>query len=121
MSSSAACGRPSTASTTWRTPSTATPTAVCAPTSRHGGRACPSAPRREADAMDFFDSVFADQNRERRDRTMQGVAVAHVTGRMEDGTYELRYLGMGGNAPSAPARMMMPNAGASRGMHWMPE
>jgi phage baseplate assembly protein gpV len=71
--------------------------------------------------MDFFDSVLADQNKERRDRSVHGIAVAKVTGRMGDGTYELSYLGMGGNAPSAPARMMMPNAGNKRGMHWMPE
>jgi phage baseplate assembly protein gpV len=40
---------------------------------------------------------------------------------MEDSRYELRFLSMGGNAPSAPARMMMPNAGSKRGMYWMPE
>jgi phage baseplate assembly protein gpV len=71
--------------------------------------------------MDFFDSVFADQDRQRRDRPVQGIAIARVTGRMGDGTYELRYLGMGGDAPSAPARMMMPGAGKQRGMYWMPE
>jgi uncharacterized protein involved in type VI secretion and phage assembly len=71
--------------------------------------------------MDFFDQVFADQNSERRDRTVQGIAIAKVTGRMEDSRYELRFLSMGGNAPSAPARMMMPNAGSKRGMYWMPE
>lgn len=71
--------------------------------------------------MDFFDSVFADQDRERRERSVHGVAIAKITGRMPDGTYEMRYLGMGGNAPSAPARMMMPNAGNKRGMYWMPE
>jgi uncharacterized protein involved in type VI secretion and phage assembly len=71
--------------------------------------------------MDFFDSVFADQDHRRRERPVNGIAVAKVTGRMGDGTYELQYLGMGGNAPSAPARMMMPNAGSKRGMYWMPE
>ena len=71
--------------------------------------------------MDFFDTVLADQNRQRTDRSVPGVSVALVTGRMGDGTYELRYLGMGGEAPSAPARMMMPNAGGKRGMYWMPE
>ncbi|MEB3260934.1 MAG: phage baseplate assembly protein V [Cyanobacteriota bacterium] len=71
--------------------------------------------------MDFFDQVFAEQNRERRERSVQGIVVALVTGRMEDGRYELRFLSMGGNAPSAPARMMMPNAGHKRGMYWMPE
>jgi phage baseplate assembly protein gpV len=71
--------------------------------------------------MDFFDSVFADQDRQRRERTVHGIAIAKVTGRMPDGTYELKYLGMGGDAPSAPARMMMPNAGNRRGIYWMPE
>src|SRR4051794_25821380 len=71
--------------------------------------------------MDFFDSVFADQDRQRRERTVRGIAIAKVTGRMPDGTYELKYLGMGGDAPSAPARMMMPNAGNGRGIYWMPE
>jgi len=71
--------------------------------------------------MDFFDSVFADQDRQRRDRSVQGISIAIVTGRMGDGTYSLQFLGMGGDAPSAPARMMMPNAGSKRGMYWMPE
>ena len=71
--------------------------------------------------MDFFDSVLADQDRQRRERSVHGVVIAKVTGRMGDGTYELHYLGMGGSAPSAPARMMMPNAGNKRGMYWMPE
>jgi uncharacterized protein involved in type VI secretion and phage assembly len=71
--------------------------------------------------MDFFDSVFADQDRQRREQPVHGIAIAKVTGRMGDGTYELRYLGMGGDAPSAPARMMMPGAGNKRGMYWMPE
>jgi phage baseplate assembly protein gpV len=71
--------------------------------------------------MDFLDTVFADQDNQRRERSVSGIAIAKVTGRMGDGTYEMRYLGMGGNAPSAPARMMMPNAGSKRGMYWMPE
>jgi phage baseplate assembly protein gpV len=71
--------------------------------------------------MDFFDSVFADQDRQRRERSVDGISVAKITGRMGDGTYSVQYLGMGGNAPSAPARMMMPNAGDKRGVYWMPE
>jgi uncharacterized protein involved in type VI secretion and phage assembly len=71
--------------------------------------------------MDFFDSVFADQDRQRREQSVHGVSIAKVTGRMGDGTYVLQYLGMGGQAPSAPARMMMPGAGNKRGMYWMPE
>jgi uncharacterized protein involved in type VI secretion and phage assembly len=71
--------------------------------------------------MDFFDSVFSDQDQKRRERPVDGIAIAKVTGRMDDGTYALQFLGMGGNAPSAPARMMAPGAGAKRGMYWMPE
>jgi phage baseplate assembly protein gpV len=71
--------------------------------------------------MDFFDSVFADQDRQRRERTMQGISMAKVTARMADGSYSVQYLGMGGDAPSAPARMMMPGAGKQRGMYFMPE
>jgi phage baseplate assembly protein gpV len=71
--------------------------------------------------MDFLDSVFADQDKQRRERSVNGIAIAKVTGRMGDGTYTVKYLGMGGDAPSAPARMMMPNAGKQRGMYWMPE
>jgi phage baseplate assembly protein gpV len=40
---------------------------------------------------------------------------------MADGLYELSYLGMGQNAPSAPARMMMPMTGGGRGTYFMPE
>lgn len=71
--------------------------------------------------MDFFESVFADQDRQRRERLVYGIAIGKVTGRMDDGTYELSYLGMGSGAPSAPARMMMPNAGNRRGTFFMPE
>jgi phage baseplate assembly protein gpV len=71
--------------------------------------------------MDFLDSVFVDQDRQRRDRSVHGISIAKVTARMGDGTYSLQFLGMGGNAPSAPARMMMPSAGNKRGMYWMPE
>jgi phage baseplate assembly protein gpV len=71
--------------------------------------------------MNFFDSVFADQDTQRRERTVRGISMAKVTSRMADGTYELQFLGMGGTAPSAPARMMMPGAGNKRGMYMMPE
>ena len=37
--------------------------------------------------MDFFDSVFEDQDRRRRERPVHGVVIAKVTGRMGDGTY----------------------------------
>jgi len=71
--------------------------------------------------MSFFDEVFAERERQRRERPVPGIAIARVTGRMGDGTYELSYLSMGSNAPSAPARMMMPSAGNKRGVYWMPE
>jgi len=71
--------------------------------------------------MDFFDLLLSDQDKQRREQKVDGISIAKVTGRMGDGTYSMQYLGMGGNAPSAPARMMMPNAGGKRGMYWMPE
>ena len=45
--------------------------------------------------MDFFDSVFSDQDRQRRERSVHGISIGKVTGRMGDGTYELQFLGMG--------------------------
>src|SRR5262245_6538242 len=71
--------------------------------------------------MEFVDSVFADQNEKRRDRPLHGIVTAKVSGRMADGTYELAYLSMGGDAPSAPARVMMPMTGPRRGAYFMPE
>jgi phage baseplate assembly protein V len=71
--------------------------------------------------MNFVDAAFQSQNTQRREQPVHGISIAIVTGRMGDGTYELRYLSMGANAPSAPARMMMPSAGSKRGVYWMPE
>ena len=71
--------------------------------------------------MDFFESAFAPQQKQRQEQSQHGISIAKVTARMGDGTYELSYLGMGSGAPSAPARMMMPSAGSKRGMYWMPE
>lgn len=71
--------------------------------------------------MTFMETVFGDQNDQRRERRIHGVLTARVTGRMPDGLYELQYLGMGQNAPSAPARMMMPMTGNKRGTYFMPE
>src|ERR1035441_10767335 len=71
--------------------------------------------------MNFVDAAFQSQNTQRREQPVHGIAIAIVTGRMGDGTYELRCLSMGANAPSAPARMMMPSAGSKRGVYWMPE
>ncbi len=70
---------------------------------------------------DFLETIMRPELGGRRDPAISGVLIARVTGRMDNGTYELAYNGMGQNAPSAPARMMMPNTGGGRGIHFMPE
>jgi phage baseplate assembly protein gpV len=71
--------------------------------------------------MNFLERMQQDSNEQRREQRIFGVLVAKVTGRMADGTYELNYLSMGKNAPSAPARMMASMAGRQRGTYFMPE
>jgi phage baseplate assembly protein gpV len=71
--------------------------------------------------MDSFLEPLLGDPRQRREQTIPGLLTATVTGRMPDGLFELSYLGMGQNAPSAPARMMMPMAGDRRGTYFMPE
>ena len=71
--------------------------------------------------MDFLDTVLEPQVDQARNRRQFGLVTAQVTGRMGDGTYELSYLSMGDDEPSAPARMMMPTAGNRRGMYFFPE
>ena len=71
--------------------------------------------------MDFLETLMRPQVQQGRNRPQYGVVTAKVTGRMDDGTYELSYLSMGDNEPSAPARMMMPTAGNRRGMYFFPE
>jgi phage baseplate assembly protein gpV len=71
--------------------------------------------------MDEFLEKLLGDPQQRREQTIPGLLTAKVTGRMADGLYELSYLGMGQNAPSAPARMMMPMAGNKRGTYFMPE
>lgn len=71
--------------------------------------------------MDTFEPFLANRQEQRREQRIYGVVTAKVTGRMDDGTFELDYLSMGSNAPSAPARMMMPMAGERRGTYFMPE
>lgn len=68
-----------------------------------------------------FETLLEDRYANRREPSVSGVLTAIVTGRMPDGTYELRYLSMGGDSPSAPARVMAPTAGAGRGAWTMPE
>ncbi|MBX2796110.1 MAG: hypothetical protein KTR31_00535 [Myxococcales bacterium] len=68
-----------------------------------------------------FEVLLRERYAARQDPTVSGVVTAIVTGRMPDGTYELDYLSMGAGAPSAPARVMAPVAGARRGAYAMPE
>ena len=70
---------------------------------------------------DPFETLLDERYANRREPTVPGVLTAKVTGRMEDGTFELQYLSMGDNTPSAPARVMAPTAGAQRGSWTMPE
>lgn len=67
------------------------------------------------------ETFLGDSYAEKREPRVNGVLTAKVTGRMPDGAYELQYLSMGRNAPSAPARAMAPTAGAKRGFFAMPE
>lgn len=65
--------------------------------------------------------LLAERYADKQEPKVQGVLTAKVTGRMGDGAYELQYLSMSQNAPSAPARVMVPTAGNKRGSYAMPE
>jgi phage baseplate assembly protein gpV len=69
---------------------------------------------------DPLDTLMSSETAQRRDPLLFGVYSAKVTGKIGEG-YELKYLGMGGNAPSAPARVMASMAGNKRGNYFMPE
>ena len=59
-----------------------------------------------------------------RERPVAGLATARVVKIEDDGTYRLHIMGMSGqddDDESSPARVMMPMAGAGRGMHFFPE
>ena len=56
-----------------------------------------------------------------REQPVLGLVTARVLSVQDDGTCLLDYLTMGSDEPSAPARVMMPMAGANRGMHFFPE
>ena len=56
-----------------------------------------------------------------RENRVFGLVTAIVSDIQDDGTYLVRYLNMGGDRPSAPARVMMPMAGGRRGTYFMPE
>lgn len=71
--------------------------------------------------MSFFDEVLAPTLKHQQERPIFGIVTARVTAMLDDGLFELNYLSMLSDQPSAPARMMMPMAGGSRGMYFMPE
>lgn len=78
--------------------------------------------------MSDFDNILerflAPQTTHDRERPVGGLATARVVSIEDDGTYRLHIHGMSGQDDddrSAPARVMMPMAGASRGMHFFPE
>jgi phage baseplate assembly protein gpV len=56
-----------------------------------------------------------------REGRVPGLVTALVSDIRNDGTYLVTYLNMGGDHPSAPARVMMPMAGRRRGTYFMPE
>jgi phage baseplate assembly protein gpV len=68
-----------------------------------------------------FSSLLGPQLEQSRERRIYGLVTAIVTGIMPDGTYEVSYLTMGNGEPSAPARVMMPSAGAKRGVYFFPD
>jgi len=77
--------------------------------------------------MDTGDAIvraFAPQSAQNREQRVHGLITARVVAIEEDGTYRLKFFGMNGqddDDQSAPARVMMPMAGAKRGMHFFPE
>ncbi|HEX2572308.1 MAG TPA: phage baseplate assembly protein V [Polyangia bacterium] len=71
--------------------------------------------------MDFVDRVFQGETQQNRQQRNFGLTTAVVTGVMDDGTYELRFLSSVDDAPSAPARVMMPTAGNKRGLYAFPD
>lgn len=71
--------------------------------------------------MDFIERVFQGETQQNRQQRDFGLTTATVTGIMDDGTYELRFLSRPDDAPSAPARVMMPTAGNRRGLYAFPD
>lgn len=72
----------------------------------------------------FFERVFGPQTMQSREQLVAGLVTAKVDQIEDDGTYRLKFLGMNGqddDDQSAPARVMMPMAGARRGIHFFPE
>ena len=56
-----------------------------------------------------------------REHRVPGLVTAIVSDIRDDGTYLVRSLNMGGDRPSAPARVMRLMAGRGRGTYFMPE
>lgn len=71
--------------------------------------------------MEALHTLMAPQTEQSRKQLVQGLVTATVRSREEDGTYRLDYLTMGGDEPSAAARVMMPMAGGKRGTYFFPE
>src|SRR4051794_12552542 len=56
-----------------------------------------------------------------REQLVHGLVTAKVRSIEDDGSYLLDYLSMSSDEPSAPARVMMPMAGANRGTYFLPQ
>jgi hypothetical protein len=77
-----------------------------------------------SDHDDFLARSLLPQTFQSREQRVQGVTTAHVVRIEANGAYRLRVHGLNGQSdddPSAPARVMMPMAGARRGIHFLPE
>jgi phage baseplate assembly protein gpV len=70
--------------------------------------------------MDAIEGLMAAELARARQCPIFGVVTGIVTRINEDNTYEVRYLSMGDDEPSSPARVMMPMAGAGRGAYFHP-
>lgn len=74
---------------------------------------------------DPFGCLLRPQTFQNREQKVASVVTAKVERIEDDGTYRLRFFGMnpeeGEDDTSAAARVMMPMAGARRGMHFFPE
>ena len=73
---------------------------------------------------DFLARALWPQTFQNREQPVHGVVTARVVRIEADGAYRLRFHGMNGQDDddcSAPARVMMPMAGARRGIHFLPE
>jgi phage baseplate assembly protein gpV len=68
--------------------------------------------------------ALAPQSAQNRDQLVHAIVTARVEQIEDDGTYLVKFFGMNGQDDddrSAPARVMMPMAGARRGVHFFPE